>query len=225
MPQGQEFACESCDLGISSTIEENEVRGVSTKPFMVVSEEDQLRANVYGLLARFLTQPPSGELLAEAAKLTGDDSPVGRGFAELADMAGSTSPKEAAREYQTLFIGMGRGELLPYASYYLTGFLHEKPLARLRVDMRGLGVTKKPKTAEPEDHIAAVMDIMAGLILGIIGRDERSEQLAFFENHVLKWAPFFFRDLEKAQGARLYKPLGSIGAAFMQIEESAFEMG
>ena len=100
-----------------------------------VSEEDRLRADLYNFLGLILAGPPDELLLAQTAGLTGDDTDLGRAVARLADCARTTQPKQAEKEFNALFIGLGRGELLPYASFYLTGFLHEKPLAILRNDL------------------------------------------------------------------------------------------
>jgi TorA maturation chaperone TorD len=54
---------------------------------------------------------------------------------------------------------MSRGELLPYGSYYLTGFLNERPLARLREDLQALCIERVEKQCEPEDHAAILCEI------------------------------------------------------------------
>ena len=97
-----------------------------------VSEEDALRADLYDFLGAMLASPPSPELLKKAEALTGDDTDIGRGVRALATIARASDSATVRHEFEALFIGLGRGELLPYASYYLTGFLNEKPLARLR---------------------------------------------------------------------------------------------
>lgn len=190
-----------------------------------VSEEDRLRARVYGLVARLLAAPLDDATLGELARLHGDESDLGRPLSALS-MAARTASREAFRdEFHTLFIGVGRGELLPYASYYLTGFLNEKPLARLRVRMRALGIERDPAVSEPEDHMAALCDMMAGLILGRFGPPaDLTIQKEFFEAHLADWGPYFFADLEKAEAARLYAPVGALGRAFLAVEADAFAM-
>ena len=138
----------------------------------------------------------------------------------------SAPPVEAAeREYSALFIGLARGELLPYASYYLTGFLQEKPLAELRGDLAALGIERADDVPEPEDHIATVCETMAGLIAGAFGKPASlQEQQRFFARHVGVWAPRFFEDLQGAKAAVLYMPVGRIGRVFMTIEAEAFGM-
>ena len=187
--------------------------------------EDRLRADQYQLFARLLAAPAEAGLLQLANSFTGDDTEYGRALAELADRAGRTTPKAASREYHGLFIGIGRGELIPYASYYLTGFLNEKPLAKLRGDMARLGIARAETVKEPEDHIAALCEMMAGLITGAFGTPlDLAEQRAFFDRHLAPWAPLFFEDLEKARSAWLYAPVGTLGRVFMGIEKTAFMM-
>ncbi len=190
-----------------------------------VVEEDLLRAQVYLLLARFLARPPSSADLKLAAGLHGDASDLGKAIATLSKIAGHTTREAMDDEYHVLFIGVGRGELVPYGSYYLTGFLNEKPLAKLRNDMTSLGIEREDGISDPEDHIAAVCEMMAGLIAGAYGPPvPLEEQRAFFDKHVGSWARYFFEDLEAARSSTLYAAIGAIGKTFMDIEKSAFEM-
>lgn len=191
----------------------------------MIAEEDRLRADLYRLLATLLAKAPTSETLSTAAALGGDGSDLGEGIAALATVAAATSPKAVEREYNALFIGLGRGELLPYASYYLTGFLNEKPLARLRAHMSEFGIERNPDVKEPEDHIATLCEIMSGLITGEFGEPLPVEdQHAFFNTHIATWASHFFKDLEAAEGSVFYAPVGKIGRAFMEIEIEAFRM-
>ena len=191
-----------------------------------VLPEDRLRAHQYQLLARLLAAPPDPALLELARGLEGDASDLGRALQALAVAAADTTPDAAAREYQDLFIGLGRGELVPYGSYYLTGFLNEKPLAKLRVDMSRLGIARAAEVREPEDHIAAVCEMMAGLVLGWFGEPlDLTGQRAFFRTHLEPWAGRLFEDLERANAARFYAAVGTVGRVFIGIEETAFDMG
>jgi TorA maturation chaperone TorD len=190
-----------------------------------VAEEDLLRADLYAMLAQVLSGPPSQEFLDSAAELAGDDSDLGEGINVLAKVALATTPGSAEKEFNALFIGLGRGELLPYASYYLTGFLNEKPLARLRGHMAQFGIERTPDVKEPEDHMATLCEMMAGLIRGTYGTVLSVEdQNAFFNTHIATWATHFFTDLEAAEGSVFYAPIGKIGRAFMEIEIEAFRM-
>ena len=190
-----------------------------------IAEEDRLRADLYDFLAAMLARPPDRTLLDRAAALEGDDTPIGRGVAALARVARATTETSARREFNALFIGVGRGELLPYASYYMTGFLNEKPLARLRRDMARLMIEREKNVHEPEDGIASLCEMMAGLIRGTFGAPASlAEQRDFFATHLGPWAGHFFSDLEGADSSVLYAPVGKIGGAFMDVEREAFRM-
>ncbi len=188
-----------------------------------VTEEDRARAQIYQLLGVLLSGPPSSELLKGLASLQGDDTPLGAASKNLAVLAERTNPHDAEREYNNLFVGLGRGELLPYTSYYLTGFLNEKPLAELRNDLMARGIKARSDVKEPEDHIGTLCEIMAGIITGEFPcSNDLSSQKAFFDAHLAKWAALFFTDLEEAQSAIFYGPVGSLGRAFMAVEADAF---
>ena len=190
-----------------------------------LAEEEQLRAHFYGLLAKFLSEPPASELLAAAGKLKGDDTPLGSAITKFARVCQFCDPAAAGQEYQDLFIGLGRGELLPYGSFYLTGFLHEKPLARLREDMAELGFEKKGGVSEPEDHAASVLEMMAGLIDGRFGRAaDARRQKKFFNAHVVSWMPVFFQDLQSASSSTMYATLADVALQFLAIETDALQL-
>src|SRR4051795_2110120 len=127
---------------------------------------DLLRAQEYALLAALLARAPSRDILSRLAALRGDNSPFGRTHRALAEAARQADPETLGREFFDLFLGIGRGELLPYASYYLTGFLNERPLALLREHLEAIGVERDPDNPEPEDHIAIICEVMAGLAAG-----------------------------------------------------------
>lgn len=181
------------------------------------------RAQEYMLLATLLARPPDTALLSRLAQLTDDGTPLGSAHAALARSAAATRADEVEREYFDLFIGVGRGELLPYASYYLTGFLHERPLARLRADLDALGIERVDGQPEPEDNAALLCEIMAGLSAGEFAMPvERQQQ--FFDRHLAPWLGRFFADLDGAQAARFYRPVGAIGRLFIDIETQAFAL-
>lgn len=191
-----------------------------------IAEEDVLRADLYDLLGTLLARPPSAELLSRVATLGGDEGPLGQSISALARLARQMTPQAVKSEYDALFIGLTRGELLPYASYYQTGFLHEKPLALLRRDMGRLGIARADNVHEPEDNIASLCEMMAGLIRGRFGRPaDLSTQRDFFQAHLAPWAGHFFGDLEGAKASVFYAPVGAIGRAFVEIEREAFRMG
>jgi TorA maturation chaperone TorD len=174
---------------------------------------------------RLLAAPPDRPLLASLADLSADGTELGRAFARLAEAAGTATPARAAEEYHDLFIGLTRGELLPYGSYYLTGFLNEKPLAELRDALAGLGIARADDVKEPEDHVAALCEVMAGLIDGAYGAPQPlAVQRGFFETQMAPWVGRFFADLEGAQAAVFYAAVGRLGRRFIEIESTAFAM-
>ncbi|MDJ0821356.1 MAG: molecular chaperone TorD family protein [Paracoccaceae bacterium] len=190
-----------------------------------LAEEDRLRADLYNFLGVLLAGPPDEMLLAQTASLTGDDSALGQGIATLSKIAKITKPKGVESEFNKLFIGLGRGELLPYASYYLTGFLNEKPLSILRNDMAAQGLARAENVFEPEDNIASLMEMMGALIVGRFGQPASLEaQKTFFNKHIAPWAGHFFADLEGAKNSVFYASVGTVGRAFMEIETEAFRM-
>ncbi len=190
-----------------------------------VDDEDVLRARFYGLLAELLAGPPDANGLRRWARLEGDETPIGEAIGNLAVTASQLTPDRAEREFNRLFIGLTGGELTPYGSYYLTGFVYEKPLADLRWDMEALGIARADGVAEPEDHIASVCEIMRGLITGAFGPPASlRQQRRFFDAHVAPWASRFFEDLETAPAAVLYRPIGALGRLFMAVEREAFSM-
>ena len=82
-----------------------------------ISEIDSARAQEYALLAALLGRAPDADLLGRLAQLRGDASPLGLAHADLAEAAADTNADKVEREFFNLFIGFGRGELLPYGSY------------------------------------------------------------------------------------------------------------
>ena len=195
---------------------------------MDVSDEDMLRGNVYGLLARVLAAPMSDETLEMVRSLEGgdDDTELGRALETLGVLAARTPRGKAEDEYTSLFYGTGAGgEMMPYASFYETGFIYDRPLAELRKDMIDLGIERSGTTVEPEDHIATLCEIMHGLITGAFGAPVRIErQRQFFQRHIANWVGQFLEDLEEAESAVLYMPIGTVGKLFIAVEAEAFEM-
>lgn len=188
-----------------------------------VDEVDAARAQEYALLAALLARAPDSELLKRLSGLSGDASPLGVAHIALAQAAGESSAERIEREYFDLFIGLGRGELMPYGSYYLTGFLHERPLARLREDLIELGIERVEGNYEPEDHAATLCEIMAALAGGRFPAAAGTEQ-KIFEKHLAPWIGRFFADLERAEAANFYRRVGTVGRLFMEIETEAFAL-
>ncbi len=190
-----------------------------------LGEEQRARAGIYGLLARLLSNYPGDDSLKEIASYPGDDTPIGSALGELAEVAGNVTEQKCEEEYNALFIGVTQGELTPFASHYLTGFLNEKPLADVREDLKRLGIERVDDIKEPEDHIAFLFDVMVGLITKQFGdQNDDEEEQAFFEKHISPWAEKFFSDLEKAENATFYVPVGKLGQRFLDVETKGFRI-
>jgi len=190
-----------------------------------IAEEDQTRAQFYALLGRLLTSAPDAELLTKVAAFSGDETELGQALVALGAAARKMDSRRLRDEYQDVFVGVARGEVLPYASYYLTGFLNSKPLANLRGDMAKLGIVRADGVPDPEDHIGSLCEMMAGLITGAFDRPASlGEQRRFFDAHLGPWAPRFFADLEAAKNAVFYMPVARLGRLFIDIEIQAFAL-
>ena len=210
-----EFDLETQSSGMTETAEISQL----------VPSEDRMRADLYNLLGLTLAAAPDQLGLDQISGPTGDESDLGQAIQGMVRVARITKPAAAEREFNALFIGLGRGELLPYASYYLTGFLNEKPLAQLRSDMAARGITRAPNVYEPEDNIASLMEMMGGMIAGRFGKPATlADQKLFWNRHVGPWAGHFFTDLEAAENSVLYASVGNAGRIFMEIERDGFRM-
>jgi len=170
-----------------------------------ISEENQLRGGMYALLGRLLRGVPDQTLFEqldaiESVAGSGSDKKnrkggLGQALNLLKLAAKSVDSEALEEEYHALFIGMGRGELVPFASWYLTGFLMEKPLGVLREDLLRLGFERQEGVHEPEDHAAALCEVMAMLILSEDSNENESTN--FFRNHIEAWIDRFYTDLKK----------------------------
>lgn len=188
-----------------------------------LDDVDAARAQEYALLAALLLRAPDANFLSRLATLRGDASPLGVAHIALATAAARVRADDVEREFFTLFIGIGRGELLPYGSYYLTGFLHERPLARLREDLVAFGIARAEDVVEPEDHAGILCEIMAGLCSGTLPAPPGADRV-IFEKHMAPWIGRFFADLERAEAAGFYRSVGTIGRLLIALEAEAFAL-
>jgi TorA maturation chaperone TorD len=186
---------------------------------------EQARADVYRLLGALLAGPPGAALIEMLRGITPDTAENGAAMTAawqaLQAAAEHAAPAALEDEYFNLFIGLGRGELVPYASFYIHGFLMEKVLASLRDDLAALGITRRNGVAEPEDHAAAVCEIM-GMI--IAGHDLYLQQSAFFERYIESWMGRFFADLGSAEAAGFYRAVALLGQQFLAVERQYFNL-
>lgn len=196
----------------------------------VVDDEDLARANLYGLLARLLYAAPDAGLLqaiAHADEIASSDSALATSWHGLQAASAAMDEEAAEHEYGQLFIGLGQGEVMPYLSWYLTGFLMEEPLAKLREDLDLLGLARSAEVGEPEDHIAALCEAMRWQIIGDeeIAPVPLSRQKAFFLRHLRPWYARFALELEAAPSANYYRAVARLLKDFLDIEAQAFDIG
>lgn len=191
----------------------------------MIEDEQRYRASAYALLAALLREAPAQPVLEHVVTLAppedADADALTSAMAELAQAARSADPAVLEDEYHGLFIGLGRGEVVPYGSWYLTGFLMEQPLSDLREDLARLGFARNDDVAEPEDHIAAIFEVFSVMILEDFSL---SEQQRFHETHMLPWIGRFFVDLGKAKSASFYQAVARFGAAFNELEKQYLSM-
>lgn len=181
--------------------------------------EHQLRAQYYQLLANLLIAPADKTLLTTLAQLQSEQKTTALEIAwnTLTRLAAQSNSKDVEREFNMLFIGLSRGELLPYSSYYLTGFLMEKPLALLRQDLIKLGIQRQNHNSHPEDHISAICEVMALLII-----EQNPDQADFYQAHINPWFIRFFTDLKQSENANFYQAVAIFGYAFIELENQLF---
>lgn len=193
----------------------------------IASSEDGnllgIRATEYLLLSNLLARAPKADLLAQLTTIRGDASVLGMAHIALADASARTTAEAVAKEYFDIFIGVGRGEIVPYTSFYLTGFLNERPLARARADMDRLGIARSSDVFEPEDHISSLLEVMAGLLRGDFDAVP-SEADTFFARHIAPWAPRLMADIEATPSARFYKHVAHFGRVWLDIEQEAAQL-
>ncbi len=190
---------------------------------LVVDDVDRARAQEYALLATLLSRSPDDRMLGCLALLQDDASPLGVAHTALAEAAAKADSKSVKAEYFDLFDGLGGSRFLPYASYYLTGSLYGRPLARLRQTLQRLGIERAERLSEPEDHAAILCELMASLAGGKIATPASAER-EIFETHLAPWIGRFFADLERAESASFYARVGALGRAFVEIETKAFTL-
>lgn len=190
-----------------------------------IDDEQRYRASACALLAALLRAPPEAGLLAQVAQLSpqGDaaEDELSQAMAALSETARECDPAAIEDEYNALFIGVGRGEMVPYGSWYLTGFLMEEPLSHLRDDLAALGFERSAETREPEDHAAAIFEVFSVMIAE---SSSHSEQQRFFVKHMKPWLGRFFADLADAKTADFYKPVARFGAAIIEMESTYLSM-
>jgi TorA maturation chaperone TorD len=183
-------------------------------------DDAALRANTYALLAGLLRKTPDAELLSVLSNIESGQQPARGGLGlswQLLKLSAEQARPEAVDDvFHNLFIGLGHGEVIPYGSWYMTGYLMDRPLAKLRFDLSQLGIERQEAISEPEDHIAALCETMAILINN---GSPLSVQQQFYRDHLSSWAKRCFSDIEHARSAHFYKAVAHLGQHFIELED------
>jgi len=198
-------------------------------PVSSALDEETARAEVYGLLAALFYAPPSPELLAQL-RVAVTEAPAAGGFLEepwrqFVGTVRELSDAQVAAEYDALFGGVGKPEVYLFGSFYLSGFLNEKPLAALRGDLVTLGLTRDETMGETEDHFACVCEVMRYLIAGDdVEVANLTQQQKFFSAYVQSWVPAMCDAIAAHPKARFYAALAAFTAAFVSVETQGFDL-
>ncbi|GIC76458.1 molecular chaperone [Moritella sp. F3] len=189
------------------------------------TEDAALRIDIYSLLAHLLRKAPDAEVIDWLANLDVDapnaliqTTGMSAAWPLLKLAAQKTLLTAAEDEYQDLFIGIGHGEIVPFGSWFLTGSLMEMPLAHLRHDLKKLGFQRDESVKEPEDHIAALLEVMTMLV----SESNHRDQAEFFNRHIDTWFERFCLDLKKAKSAVFYSAVAELAWQFLSIEKIRF---
>ncbi|WP_199481519.1 molecular chaperone TorD family protein [Vibrio owensii] len=184
-------------------------------------QEQTLRTEIYLVLSALFRSAPSEEMIEFLTSLEVEPSESAMQKAWIAlQKAAKDSNREALEdEYQDLFIGIGRGEVMPFGSWHMTGAMMEKPLAEIRHDLELLGFERDENVKEPEDHIAALCEVMS-----MLTGEEEDLQQAVFNKHIAPWFNSFTQQLENAESASFYKPAAQLCEAFLTLEQVRFSV-
>ena len=193
-------------------------------------DEETARAEIYGLLAQLYYAPPSAELLS-ALRVAVTEAPAQGAFLEepwreVVAAARAAEEKDVADEYQALFGGVGKPDVYLFGSHYLSGYLNEKPLVRLRETLAGLGLGRdEASMPETEDHIAYECEVMRYLIAGDdVAVANLTRQRDFFAEHLQPWVNDLCDAISAHPRARFYGTLAGFTRAFINVEAQGFDM-
>jgi TorA maturation chaperone TorD len=196
----------------------------------VVDVEDQVRADFYALLAHLFSRAPDDRVL-QSMVITQEPTDEGsteltKAWRALAAASAVVTHDALVEEYETVFVGVGRPPVILYGSFYLAGFMMEKPLAELREDLAKMGFARDANVRESEDHLAAVSDVMRALILGDLADApaDTAAQKVFFEKHLKPWVFKCCTAIQVYEKSNYYKRVAKFAEQFFQMESEAFEM-
>lgn len=212
---------------------------VSFKPSGVAldygqSDEDLARADLYGILSELFGAPPSDQFfnrLAASPKVSPDDPQTALTMAwqSLVEKAAVTSPADIREEFESLFIAVGKPDIVSNASFYLAGALNQQPLVDLRLALDQLGIERDPESSETEDHFAAVCEVMRYLVAGELGEHAPPQNLLnlqrdFFSEHLASWVFDYLDAVEVHRASNFYMAASTFARIFFEIERQAFDI-
>ena len=197
-----------------------------------IDVEDQVRADFYALLANLFFRAPDERLLhaimiaPEPTSESALGDAMGKAWAALAAASAAVTADAVQAEFDKLFGGVGRAQLMPYGSYYLAGFLNEKPLAELRSDLARMGFSRDAVASETEDHLAALCDVMRANILGDVASAPATQtaQQQFFKKHLQPWILQCCDATINNENSNYYRRVAAFARSFFEIEIQAFDM-
>jgi TorA maturation chaperone TorD len=187
--------------------------------------EEAARANFYALLARLFYAPPDAALLrslAAADELDAEDDGIALAWRDLAEAAADADPEAVREEYETVFVGVGKAPITLYTSAYSLRYTNDAPLAQLRDQLSALGLARRSESSEPEDHIAAICEVMRYLIAE--DKADLEKQKQFFERWLWPAVQPLCDAINKSELTSHYRPVAKFARAFLELEHSAFEM-
>ncbi|KJY82390.1 cytochrome c oxidase subunit II [Vibrio galatheae] len=184
-----------------------------------MENQQTIRADIYLILSTLFRQAPSPELIAFLSEMDIEptESAMQQAWAQIKSAASASNQSQLSDEYQELFIGIGRGEVVQFASWHITGSLMEKPLAAIRHDLTLLGLERETHVKEPEDHISALCEVMSALT-----DDDEPLQQIFFNKHLAPWFPLLMKQIQQAKNAKFYSAVASLTEAFLTLEQVRF---
>lgn len=187
---------------------------------VVMEQDENATAEIYGLLACLLRTSPNQDILNWLAELEVEESShhaITNAWFGLKQAAQVAKVHNIEDEYQDLFIGIGCGEVVPFSSWHIAGTLMEKPLVKIRQDLKRLGFERQDDVREPEDNIAALFEVMS-----MLQTEKFVDQQSFFNAHIKTWFIAFCNDVEKAQSANFYQSVSRVIRQFCFIEQARY---
>ena len=197
---------------------------ITSRP--ALEDEDRARADLYALLARLYYREPDAGLLALIAQSGAGIAqhtapPFALAWRALAAAASSADSAAAHQEYDDIFVGTGRAEVSLYATYYLAETGREAILVELRTELAAMGLSRRETSREPEDHIAALFDVMRHLIERDAADAALQDRRRFFDRFIERSYQPFCTAVQQSGRAEFYARVAALTRAFLDVEREA----